>query len=247
MRPRIILLHALGCHRGWWTEVGQRLEQSFDVIAPDLRGHGTAGAAERYTWDGYASDVEALIAQHPGPTAIVGHSMGGYIGLSVAARQRVELKGLVVVDMKTRASSEELAQMREAAERPARPFPSLAEAVARYRLSPPEELAAERIAAVAADSFRQAEDGSWLPRFDRRALAIEPLDAPALAVRLRCPSLWLRGEHSQVMERAGAEALARVAGGEFQELAGQHHHLPLSAPELLSQLVDHFLRTSLSL
>lgn len=248
-RPVVVLLHALGCHNGWWTEVGPVLGQAFHVIAPDLRGHGTAGPADGYGWDQYASDVEALIegvcGAHP-PVAIVGHSMGAYIGLTIAARRRVPLNALVILDMKTGALPEELAQMRAAAAKPARPFPSLAEAVARYRLSPPEELPPERLAAIATDSFSQATDGTWRPRFDRRAMAIEPLDAPTLAAAVRCPSLWVRGEHSQVMDRPGAEALAGQAQGEFRELPGLHHHLPLAAPGPVSDLVSHFLRRTLN-
>lgn len=244
-RPLVVLLHALGCHNGWWTEVGPKLGEAFHVIAPDLRGHGTAGPAASYTWDAYASDVEALIEQRT-PVAIVGHSMGGYVGLAVAARHRVPLGALVILDMKTGAPPEELAQMRAAAAKPARPFPTLEEAVARYRLSPPEELETERLTAIATDSFHQGADGAWYPRFDRRAMAIEALDAPALAAQVRCPSLWIRGEHSQVMDCPGAQALANLAKGEFLELDGLHHHLPLAAPERVAGLVYQFLRTTLN-
>lgn len=247
-RPLIVLLHALGCHNGWWTEVGPLLGEACHVLAPDLRGHGTAGPAGDYGWDAYASEIEALIEEKGSRTlvAIVGHSMGGYVGLTVAARQRVPLGALVILDMKTGAPPEELAQMRAAAERPARPFSTLDEAVARYRLSPPEELDAERLTAVATASFRQGEDGSWYPCFDRRAMAIEPLEAALLAVKVRCPSLWVRGENSQVMDRPGAEALVKLAQGEFRELAGLHHHLPLAAPELVSDLLCQFLRRALN-
>lgn len=243
-RPLVVLLHALGCHNGWWSEVGPALGEAFHVIAPDLRGHGTAGPAESYAWDAYAGDIEALI-EHP-PVAIVGHSMGGYVGLTIAARGRAPLDALVILDMKTGAPPEELAQMRAAAGRPNRSFPTLDEAVARYRLSPPEEIPLERLARVAANSYSPNQDGGWSLRFDRRAMAIEPLDAPALAAQVRCPSLWVRGEHSQVMDRPGARALADLAKGEFQELSGLHHHLPLAAPEQVNKLIYQFLRSTLN-
>lgn len=252
-RPLVVLLHALGCHNGWWREVGPALGERYHVIAPNLRGHGTAGPAESYGWADYASDVEALIAQasvasegQPPPVAIVGHSMGGYVGLSVAARGRVRMGALVILDMKTSASLEELAQMREAAGKPNRPFTSLEDAVARYRLSPAEEIPAATLAQVAADSYGADHARTWISRFDRRALAIEPLDAPALAQDVSCPSLWVRGEHSQVMDRSDAERLARIAGGALHELPGLHHHLPLAAPATVASLIDRFLSSTLA-
>jgi pimeloyl-ACP methyl ester carboxylesterase len=262
--PLLLLLHALGCHGGWWDWVGPTLGEQFHVIAPDLRGHGATGPADAYGWADYASDVEALIAQVGAPAvAIAGHSMGGYVGLTVAGRQRVDLSALAVIDMKTGADEAELAAMAAAATKPSRPVATLAEAVTRYRLTPPEHRApAERLQLVAAASFgpacslptpagaRQAEQthdhppettGGYRPRFDRRALAIEPLDGLHLAAQVRCPSLWIRGEQSTVMDRAGALALAAAAGGTFAELPGFYHHLPLEADHHLATLLGQFL------
>jgi pimeloyl-ACP methyl ester carboxylesterase len=253
--PLLLLLHALGCHGGWWDWVGPTLGEQFHVIAPDLRGHGATGPADSYGWADYASDLEALIAHVGAPAvAIAGHSMGGYVGLTVAARRQVNLSALAVIDMKTGADEAELAAMAAAATKPARPFATLTEAVTRYRLTPPEHrVPAERLQLVAAASFgpacslptpvgeRQVDNrqptgghpsettGGYRPRFDRRALAIEPLDGLHLASQVRCPSLWIRGEHSTVMDRAGALALAAAAGGTFEELPGFYHHLPLEA------------------
>lgn len=61
------------------------LAKDFYVIAPDLRGHGDSAHTDSYGFADYASDVEELMTGK-GPYTLVGHSMGGYVGLELASR-----------------------------------------------------------------------------------------------------------------------------------------------------------------
>lgn len=244
--PLVLLLHAQGCHKGWWDWVGPVLAaEGYRVVAPDFRGHGEAPWSDRYPWRGYVSDLAALVPPDR-PWAVVGHSMGGYVALELIGAG-LKPAALAVADMKTGASQEELAAMRAVSERPGRNFPTLEEAVSRYKLAPPEHcVPADRLARVAAESFRQEPDETWAPRFDRRAMAIEPLRPLELAAMVDCPSLWVRGEHSQIMPEAPTQELAAAAGGQWLTLGGLYHHLPLEAPETFAQTVGSFLdRTGL--
>lgn len=78
-----MLLHALGCHKGWWDWVGPALGHHYHVLAPDLRGHGESGWADDYRFASYAADLEQWVGREP--YALVGHSMGGYVGLVIAS------------------------------------------------------------------------------------------------------------------------------------------------------------------
>jgi pimeloyl-ACP methyl ester carboxylesterase len=231
-RPPIILLHALGCHSGWWEWVAPYLAERFRVVAPDFRGHGDSSWTEDYSYDAYAADVEALAATlGADPPLLVGHSMGAYVALTVAARGVVKPEGVVVADMKTSASTEELAGLAAASQRPGRTFATLDAAVSRYQLAPPEHcVPAERLAAVARQCYRELPDGTWAEKFDRRALAIGPLAPLDLAARIRCPMLVMRGERSSLMLSEPARYLARAAGAPLVELPGLFHHLPLENP-----------------
>lgn len=160
-QPKVVLLHALGCHKGWWDAVSPVLGRRYHVVAPDLRGHGESEWTGDYRFATYAEDVERLAGSGE-PYALVGHSMGGYIGLLVASRGLARPRALVVVDMKTGSTPQELADLQAASQRPGRTYASLEEATGRYRLSPPEHaVPAERLAAVARDSYRQQTWRRW--------------------------------------------------------------------------------------
>ncbi len=242
-QPVVLLLHALGCHKGWWDWVGPSLGDRHYVVAPDLRGHGESGRAGDYGFTAYAEDVERLVSEL-GITeyALVGHSMGGYVGLVVASRGVRPPSALLVVDMKTGSTAQELADLQNAAQRPGRTYATQEEAVARYRLSPPEHaVPAERLARVAADSYAPLPDGTWGERFDRRALAIDPVEPLLLVRRIDCPMRFARGERSLIMPAEPAAALAEAAGARLVTMAGLYHHLPLENPEGLAAEIRAFL------
>lgn len=239
--PLVFLLHAQGCHSGWWNWVAPHLPSRWRAVAPDLRGHGDSPQMGDYRFAAYAADLEALWQSlGGGPCAIVGHSMGAYVGLIAAATTRMAPAALLIADMKTGTTPEELEQMAAAAARPARPFPTLAEAVGRFRLTPAEHaVPADRLAAVAEGSFRESPEG-WVPKFDRRALAIEPVEPERYLGQVRCPVLVVRGERSTVMEAGPAAAL-----GNLVTMEGLYHHLPLEAPEGFAALAAGFVEPNL--
>jgi pimeloyl-ACP methyl ester carboxylesterase len=160
----------------------------------------------------------------------------------VAARHIIHPTAVSVADMKTSAPEHELLDLKAASQRPSRTFASLDDAAARYRLAPPDHaVPVERLATVAKESYRQLPDGTWTEKFDRRALAIDPLAPKDLAVHLTCPALFLRGEHSQLMLAEPAAELAATAKAPLITLPGLHHHLPLENPAVFAAEVMTFL------
>lgn len=241
-KPAVILLHALACHSGWWKWVSPYLEKEYYLIAPDLRGHGQSPWADSYGFDDYAADIEELAKKLDRSYAIVGHSMGGYIGLKVASRGIRPPSALLVADMKIDSPEEELAGLRKASQKSGRMYDTLQDAVAQYRFLPPQHAApTERVEQVAQECYHELEDGRWGERFDRRALAIENVEAAALAQQINCPTWFIRGKESLVMPAEGAQELARITGGSLHEMEGAYHHLPLEDPEAFSNLVRNFL------
>ncbi len=95
--PAIVFLHGTRLTRSAWTSQLDGLGGEFRVIAVDLPGHG-ARAGTPFTLDGAADMVARTIrAQAAGGRAVVvGLSLGGYVAMTLAARQPDRVRGLVL-------------------------------------------------------------------------------------------------------------------------------------------------------
>jgi acylglycerol lipase len=103
-RAVIVISHGLGEHSGRYARVALELvEHGYAVYAVDHRGHGRSPGmrANIERFDHVVSDFCTFAGraarEHPGvPVFILGHSMGGAIALSCAARLQKSLGGLVL-------------------------------------------------------------------------------------------------------------------------------------------------------
>jgi pimeloyl-ACP methyl ester carboxylesterase len=95
----LVLLHGFPLDHHIWDEIAPLLENTFDLIIPDLRGFGDSTTVDSpYTMDDYASDIAGLLDQLGlDKSAIAGHSMGGYIALAFARLYPERVTGLGLV------------------------------------------------------------------------------------------------------------------------------------------------------
>jgi len=86
-RPALVLVHGITDNGLCWTRVARVLQQDYDVIMLDARGHGlSASPAGGYALDDLASDLAGAIeALKVKGTAVIGHSMGGATAALMAA------------------------------------------------------------------------------------------------------------------------------------------------------------------
>jgi len=91
--PGLVLVHGLGSSRTAWAPILAGLAERFDVLAVDLPGHGHSepladgeAADPAALADRVAAALQALDLPHP---HLVGNSLGGWIGLELAAAGRL--------------------------------------------------------------------------------------------------------------------------------------------------------------
>ena len=216
--PPLLLLHGVRDHARSWDLIADALAPRWRVLAPDLRGHGDSEHVRGgfYPTEAYLFDLAELFErQRLDAAVIVGHSLGGNIGLRFAGlfpdkvRRIAAIEGLshspkllaeqraIAVETRLR---DWIARQREIAARPPRRYASLAEATARVAAEHPR-LDADFAAHLARHGVRENADGSVSFKFDPALRAFPPVEMPAeevwrLWALVQCPTLLVYGAQS---------------------------------------------------
>ena len=96
----VLALHGLASSCHWYDLVIPHLVDTYRFIAPDQRGHGqTDQPSTGYDWQSVATDAIHVL-DHFGveKAAVIGHSWGANVALSVAAKYPERVSALVLVD-----------------------------------------------------------------------------------------------------------------------------------------------------
>ena len=215
-----------------------RLLDGVRVIALDFRGHGLSEHADLYGYADYESDLTWLIDRlELDDVTVAGHSLGGYVALLAATRTK-RIGRVLAIDVKSDWTEEDAAfavRSRDAAQRVEPERESLLGRLAKSVL--PTELDQDELELLAERSI-EAEEGGWRFRWDRRALATEPVDPFAFLGRVRCDVQVIAGAESQVMPPRSARHFAEAIPGATVEIVeGASHHVELDAPELVAERI----------
>jgi len=110
-KPLLVLAHALGTDHGLWEPQMSALLRYFQVLRPDLRGHGASDApAGDYTIAQLAEDVLATVSREH--FRYCGLSLGGMIGQWLAARHPVRIERIVLANTSARVADPSLFEAR---------------------------------------------------------------------------------------------------------------------------------------
>jgi pimeloyl-ACP methyl ester carboxylesterase len=97
--PLVVLIHGIAGNSGQWDQVIALLAERFEVLAPDLLGHGqSAKPRGDYSLGAYAVSVrDLLIALGHRRATVVGHSLGGGVAMQFSYEYPVFSERLVLV------------------------------------------------------------------------------------------------------------------------------------------------------
>ena len=233
--PVLLLLHGLGATGdvwdGWRPLLARRWPGRW--LAPDLPGHGGSRPLLDYTFDTMAAAV-ADIASGGGRTVVLGHSLGGVVGLVLASGGfPVQVHAAIGLGIKVAWTREELDRAQAVAHRPTAWFASREEAAARYlRVSGLAGLLSAEDPAV--DAGLREQNGRWQLALDPAAFGVGAPDMPELLARSQAPVTLARGEHDPMNTD---EQLSRL-GVSTVTLPGLGHNAHVQSPQLSITLLD---------
>ncbi|AVT36291.1 alpha/beta fold hydrolase [Plantactinospora sp. BB1] len=101
-RP-LVLCPGLNSTQADLHELTELLRHDHDVVTFDLRGHGLASAADRYSFEAFLSDLVAVMAELerldlPSAPLLVGYSLGADLAVRYASEHPDTVAGLVLID-----------------------------------------------------------------------------------------------------------------------------------------------------
>jgi len=208
--PAVLCVHGLTRNGRDFDWLATALETDRRVVCPDVVGRGASdrlALPEPYAIPQYAADMATLIAAlDVRELDWVGTSMGGLIGMALAAQPGTPIRRMVINDVGPfipKAALERIGQYVGADWR----FADLdaAEAHMRRAYAPFGNLSDAQWRELTRNSVRQAEDGMLVPDYDPgiaapyRAGPIADVDLWGLWDRISCPVLVLRGANSDLL------------------------------------------------
>lgn len=246
----VLLLHGMMGHAREWDVLVDALADRFRVLALDQRGHGESDHADDYTIDSLVSDVREVMGRFDVERAhLIGHSMGGMVGILLAAGRPSAIDRLTIIDvgppsLATTWGTQEL--------------PVILETLAAARYQTPEQALAEWLAGDPLASepllrhyvrhcLKPDTTGRWRWRFDAARLAgfstsiTEERLWQALD-RVEAPTLLVRGEHSHLLTSRTAERMAhRLRDARLVQIPDGGHDLGVQQPRAVASAVRGFL------
>jgi pimeloyl-ACP methyl ester carboxylesterase len=103
-KRHVLFIHGLGASSFSWRDIPDALSAQFHTIALDLIGFGGSDKPKDadYTISGFSKFIidflNTIGLENEKITAIVGHSLGGYIALQVAIENKDLIQKLVLID-----------------------------------------------------------------------------------------------------------------------------------------------------
>jgi pimeloyl-ACP methyl ester carboxylesterase len=240
--PPVVLLHGLGGNRTVWNSVVPLLTPRFQVVAVDLRGHGSSplpvGATFGFTE--LADDVLALLDRLGlASVHLVGLSAGGFLALRLALDHSDRLRSLTLIgsaaqcDGHTRAIGQHWAEVYKVEGFDAYALRLLKD------LYYPDWIEAHL---DFADRLREEVKTQDLRGAVQWGMNVRGFDVRGQVGRLRLPALILHGMDDRVVDSSHARYLRQsIPGAQLKLFPRTGHFVPIEHPREVAETLASFV------
>lgn len=229
---RLVLVHGTRFSHTQWDAYATEFPD-FEVVTPDLPGHGAA-VSHPFTTEAALDAIGAAVAEPSTglPVVLAGHSLGGYMAMAYAARHPDQLAGLVLMGASAVPDGLGAAVYRG--------FARLIDRVGPERMGRFANRVIARLSSPDALEGLLAGGASYAATADAWAAVMADC-RPELLTDVACPVLLLNGQfdqlgiHARRFAAAGRQTRVRV-------VPRATHLLPISHPALVAEILRAFVR-----
>jgi pimeloyl-ACP methyl ester carboxylesterase len=236
--PKVLLIHSMGMDDHSMDQLAESLQETHMILSLTILDHGDSDTPSRpILLDEHAEIMRGCVRQLEfRPSVLVGHSVGGMMGMILAAKHPEEFKGLALVDIAPF----------EATGRPARPeppefFESETEARAYLKERYPG-FTPYYVENRLKHGFTEKDGALRLKPTGSRIRGGLALDLWPYVERITVPTLLLIGEDSTLVTPEARARMERTLPGlETVVVRGAGHMIPQEKPEEFEKLIKQFL------
>lgn len=232
-RPPVVFLHGLIMDNlsSWYYTLAPAVAMAHDVVCYDLRGHGRSDRPPSgYRLEDAVDDLFGVVDALglTGPVHLVGNSFGGTIAIAAALWRPERVAGLGLIEAHPAFAGwgdemvDDLEDLVEGFDDPG----------VREHLASTAPRSLRRMVATC----EQLVGRSTMPD----DLLASRLTTPGDLAGLRCPTLLVYGDSSDILDRARTLAEA-IPGSEFHVVEGCSHALLMEAPATVEALLVPWL------
>jgi len=240
--PPVVLLHPFPAHHELWLPAAQALAFRYQVVLPDLRGHGNSGVGEGpASMEKHAADL-ARVLDHAevGRAPFAGASIGGYVLFEFWRRYRGRVAALALFNTKAPSDSPEAKASRlqaaaEVLQRGTTPFfesmvPKLLGKTTRESRPDLVDGALRIMRKMSPESVAQVQQG----------MAERPDSVPDLKT-INVPTLLVTGDEDTLTGPLEADLMRQnIPSSEMKIIPRAGHYLPWEQPAEAGQLLRQF-------
>ena len=248
----LICVHGLLRNGRDFDFLAQKLSSDRQVFCPDIVGRGLSDDLANpldYSFAQYMADITALIA-HIGADQVdwVGSSMGGLLGMMVAAQPKTPIRRLVINDVGPVVPREEMNRIGEYLINNYPHFNSVAEIEERVRKVYAQfgALTGAQWRHIAEHNYRNTPEGDLVLAYDPElAQAFQAMDKDFdfwnVYDQVSCPTLITRGGMSDLLPQSVAEEMTKRGPKARLVVIDNVGHMPVFMNGEQTKLIEDFL------